>query len=206
MPGAGATSCALCCRDRSPARLEIAAMNGKVAARQALPPAWMKTEICLPELVRIPAGAFIMGDDFGPREARPAHAVTLPDYWISRYPVTTLAYAPYMDAADRSEPGSWPSPVRWLEEADHPVSGVSWRDAMGYCDWLSAQTNRRVRLPTEAEWEKAATWIAETGEKVMYPWGNDFDPAYANTTESLIARTTPVDAYRVVGDSPYGVS
>jgi len=185
-------------------------VSGKVAVRQSLPqslpPAWMQAEIGLPELVCIRAGAFIMGDDYGPREARPAHAVTLPDFSISRYPITALEYAAYIGDTNRQVPGLWPSPVRWLEEGNHPVGGVSWRDAMGYCEWLSQQTKQHLRLPTEAEWEKAATWIAETGVKLMYPWGNDFDPAYANTAESLIAQLTPVDAYRVVGDSPYGVS
>jgi formylglycine-generating enzyme required for sulfatase activity len=172
----------------------------------SLPPSWMQTEPCLPELVRIPAGPFLMGDDFGPRSSRPAHELTLSDYWISRYPVTTLAYAMYIIGSGRSLPGSWPTPVRWLEAFNQPVSAVSWRDSRGYCAWLSAQTQRKVRLPTEAEWEKAALWDDERGIKRMYPWGNDFDPAYCNVAESLIGDITPVDAYRVVGDSPYGVS
>ncbi len=166
----------------------------------------MRAEICLPELVHIPAGAFLMGDDYGPREARPAHELTLPDYWISRYPITALNYAAYVTAAHKPLPGLWPHPVRWLEEGHRPVAAISWRDALGYCEWLGKETGRRIRLPTEAEWEKAATWDSERGTKRMYPWGNDFDPAYANTVESLIAEATPVDAYRVVGDSPYGVS
>jgi formylglycine-generating enzyme required for sulfatase activity len=178
---------------------------GKDAA-VSLPPPWMRSEPCLPELVQIPAGPFLMGDDFGPRSARPAHELALPDYWISRYPVTAIAYAIYLAASGRPAPGLWPQPIRWLEEADRPVAAVSWREALGYCTWLSVETRRRVRLPTEAEWEKAATWDARRETKRMYPWGNDFDPAYCNAAESLIGSLTSVDAYRIVGDSPYGVS
>ncbi len=180
---------------------------GKGASKSiSLPPPWMRTEPYLPELVHISAGPFLMGDDFGPRSSRPAHELTLPEYWISRYPVTTLAYAAYVLAASRPLPGAWPEPVRWLEEANRPVSAVSWREALGYCAWLSAQTGRTVRLPTEAEWEKAATWDSTRGVKRMYPWGDDFDPAYCNVAESLIGDVAPVDAYRIVGDSAYGVS
>jgi formylglycine-generating enzyme required for sulfatase activity len=181
-------------------------MNGKASIGRSLPPLWMLPEVRLPELVHIPAGSFVIGDDYGSREARPAHELSLSEYWISRYPVTALDYAAYVIATRRPLPGLWPHPLRWLEEGNRPVGGVSWREALGYCQWLSAQTERSVRLPTEAEWEKAATWDEAHAEKLMYPWGNDFDPAYANTAESLIDSLTPVDNYRVVGDSPYGVS
>lgn len=183
-------------------------VNGKVDVRQAasLPPPAMRAEAALPEMIHIPAGVFLMGDDFGSREARPAHEVTISDFLISRYPITALDYAAYVRATRHSVPRFWPEPVRWLEQSNYPVGGVSWREAQAYCNWLSQQIERTVRLPTEAEWEKAATWDPASGVKRMYPWGNDFDPAYANTVESLIGTMTPVDAYRVVGDSPYGVS
>jgi len=172
----------------------------------SLPPLWMRPAVALPELVHIPAGMFVMGDDFGSREARPAHELVLPQYWISRYPVTALDYALYVIAEHRPLPGLWPDPVRWLEHGNQPVAAVSWREALGYCLWLGGLTGRTVRLPTEAEWEKAAAWDAANNLKRIYPWGNDFDPAYANTVESLIGSATPVDAYRIVGDSPYGVT
>src|SRR5258707_4532755 len=182
--------------------------NGKVSEKHTvnLPPTWMRTDAKLPELVHIPAGPFLMGDDYGSREARPAHEVMVPDFRISRYPVTTLEYAAYVIAAHRLAPRFWPDPVRWLEQSNDPVAGVSWRDAQAYCAWLSHQTRLQVRLPTEAEWERAATWQAASGDKRIYPWGNEFDPAYTNTVESLIGAMTPVDMYRVVGDSAYGVS
>jgi formylglycine-generating enzyme required for sulfatase activity len=166
----------------------------------------MRLEPRLPELVHIPAGEFLMGDDFGPRSAQPAHEIVLPDYWISRYPLTVLEYAAYMIAQKRAIPGFWPDAVRWIEDAGKPVAAISWRDAMGYCAWLAEQARRRVRLPTEAEWEKAATWDASHQAKAIYPWGNEFDPACANTAESLIGETTLVDTYRIIGDSRYGVT
>jgi formylglycine-generating enzyme required for sulfatase activity len=147
-----------------------------------------------------------MGDDYGSREARPAHELTLSDFWISRYPITALQYAIYVIKTRRSLPRFWPDRVRWLEQGNHPVGGVSWHEALAYCTWLGEQIGRQVRLPTEAEWEKAATWEATKGDKRSYPWGNEFDPAYANTVESLIGTITPVEMYRIVGDSPYGVS
>src|SRR5215813_11738727 len=125
----------------------------------------MRAEATLPELVHIPAGPFLMGDDYGSREARPAHEVTLPEFWIGRYPVTALEYAAYVSSARRSVPRFWPDPVRWLEQGNDPVGGVSWREAQAYCGWLSECTGYQVRLPTEAEWEKAATWDAATGSK-----------------------------------------
>jgi formylglycine-generating enzyme required for sulfatase activity len=166
----------------------------------------MRIQPCLPEMVLIPAGEFLMGDDFGPRSSRPAHELTLPDYQISRFPVTMLAYAAFVTAMKRPLPGFWPLAVRWLEEATLPVAGVSWREALAYCGWLGQQIKRPVRLPTEAEWEKAASWDAEHNTKLIYPWGNDFDPACCNAVESLIGVLSPVDAHRVIGDSPYGVS
>ena len=182
--------------------------NGKVNGRHStsLPPEWMRIEPRLPELVHIPAGVFWMGDDFGPRSAQPAHEIAMPDYWIARYPVTVLEYAAYVVAMKRPVPGFWPNPVRWLEDSSKPVAAITWRDAMGYCTWLGQQTRRRIRLPDEAEWEKAATWDEAHGLKLIYPWGNEFDAACANTAESLLNDTTPVDAYRVIGDSQFGVS
>jgi formylglycine-generating enzyme required for sulfatase activity len=180
--------------------------TGKTSKILSLPPVWMRSEVVLTELVFIAAGTFIMGDDFGPRSAQPAHEITLSNFWISRYPVTAVEYANYLIETRRTAPTFWPHPARWLEAANRPAAGVTWRDALGYCAWLGKQLNRQIRLPTEAEWEKAATWNDESGTKTLYPFGNEFDPAYANTAESLIGELTPVDQYRLVGDSHYGVS
>ncbi len=103
---------------------------------------------------------------------------------------------------------------------DHPVVQVSWRDAVAYCEWLQQQDLRvlthsaslrdasqelgglKVRLPTEAEWEKAAR--GEYGKE--YPWGDEFDKTKCNTSESGIGETTSVGKFSPQGDSPYGVA
>ncbi len=159
----------------------------------------------LPELLEVAAGRFVMGNDFGSSEVQPAHYLTLESYQIARYPVTHLEYSAFVIEMQRPSPPRWPRPVRWLEEAALPVC-VTWPEAMAYCAWLSKRMGVHVRLPSEAEWEKAASWNPEKELKTLYPWGNDFDPAYCNTVESHLEMPTPIDTYRPVGDSPYGVS
>jgi formylglycine-generating enzyme required for sulfatase activity len=82
----------------------------------------------------------------------------------------------------------------------HPVSNVSWNDAIAYCDWLSKESGKPYRLPTEAEWEKAAR--GQNG--LIYPWGDKFDRRMANTEESKNYGVTEVDRFSPRGDSPYG--
>src|SRR5205823_2524143 len=102
-----------------------------------------------------------------------------------------------------------------VKKADHPVVYVSWRDAITYCEWLTDQLRQGVnianipdeafllvsqgkmsiRLLTEVEWEKAASWEPVRSQKRVYPWGNDFDYRKCNTKESGIGDTTPIGQY-----------
>ncbi len=171
----------------------------------SLPPDWMRPVVRLPETVLVAAGPFVMGNDFGSSEVQPAHYIPLDAYRLARYPVTNLDYALYLIHTNRAMPVRWPRPVRWIEDALLPVC-TTWPEAIAYCAWLSTQTGSRVRLPTEAEWEKAATWNAADGVKTLYPWGNDFDPAYCNTSEAHLEALTPIETFRPAGDSPYHIS
>ena len=84
---------------------------------------------------------------------------------------------------------------------NHPVVLVSWDDAKAFCDWLTQKSGKLIRLPTEAEWEKAAR--GTDGRR--YPWGDGWDATKANT-EGGAGGTTPVGKYSPAGDSPYGAA
>ena len=169
------------------------------------------------EFVKVPAGKFLMGSADKDKSAydneKPQHTVDLPhEYYIGRFPVTNEQYAAYVKAKGIKYPVSG-----WEKKRDHPVVNVSWNDAMAYCQWLDELLKDKlplglvVRLPTEAEWEKAARWKPSPtgrgqgeGESLIYPWGDTFDKAKCNTDEGGKGATTPVGAYSPQGDSPYG--
>jgi len=159
-----------------------------------------------PETVLIPAGPFWMGSDDGPENERPRHQVTLAAYRIGKYPVTNgeyLAFVRDQGIAVAPEAG-WVLAAVGQEpppgKQDHPVVGVSWDDAVRYCAWLTEQTGCIYRLPSEAEWEKAARGPA--GRR--YPWGDDFDPARCNSAAAGVGTTTDVHTYVPQGESSYG--
>jgi len=151
-----------------------------------------------PEMVTIPAGPFLMGAADAPTEWR-QHTVELPAYAIGKYPVTNAQYAAFVRQHKENRPlqSGWFFTTPPVTRLDHPVTGVTWRDAIAYCAWLSAQTGRRYRLPTEAEWEKAA----RGSDGRTYPWGED-PPTPLRCTSG--ASTAAVTATRE-GCSPYGV-
>jgi len=127
------------------------------------------------ELVWVPAGTLTMGSD-SQEDEYPIHEVDVSGTWIYRRPVTQEQYLKYLTAI--SEPGK-PArrPGMWLRGDDHlqkPVAGVSWEEAVAYCEWAG------VGLPTEAEWE----WAARGPDGPAYPWGDTFDESRANTMES----------------------
>ena len=97
------------------------------------------------------------------------------------------------------KPAHWDD-ERWTGDDRLPVVGVSWYEAYAYCRWLSELTGRDYRLPTEAEWEKAA----RGADGRLYPWGDVFDASRCNTRASGVDRTTPVGQYSPRGDSLYG--
>jgi formylglycine-generating enzyme required for sulfatase activity len=143
------------------------------------------------EMVLVPAGEFWMGSDDGNDDEKPRHRVDLDAYYIDRYEITNGLYQRFMEATHRGVPRFWSH--SHLNGASQPVVGVSWHDAERYCRWVGK------RLPTEAEWEKAAR--GDDGR--TYPWGEQWDSSRANSKESQRIGPAPVGSYPS-GVSPYG--
>lgn len=123
----------------------------------------------------------------------PRHRVMLAAYRIARFPVTNLEYRAFLDDAGSEArlPRAWPLGVFPYEKANHPVHGIRPDDADAYAHWLSARTGRRFRLPTEAEWEYAASGP----QGLEFPWQGDFSADLANTAELGWLRSSPVGAF-----------
>jgi formylglycine-generating enzyme required for sulfatase activity len=131
----------------------------------------------------IPAGPFIMGNESGHDDEKPARQVFVPDFLIDAHEVTNYQYKQFDPAHD------------YPEGMEHfPVVNVTWADAQAYAAWIGK------RLPTEAEWEKAA----RGDQGWLYPWGEEFEAARCNTEESGNRQLTRVDQYPN-GQSLFGV-
>ena len=122
-------------------------------------------------MVRIPAGDFLMGSDAGQEVEQPVHRVYVSAFDLAETQVTVAEYGQFLEATRRDRPPTWHDPK--FNHPEQPVTSVSWFDALAYCEWLGAETGIAFRLPTEAEWERAARAGLE-GQS--FPWGND-DPA-----------------------------
>ena len=120
-----------------------------------------------PEMVEVKGGFFIMGCDEGSDDEKPAHEVWVDPFCIAVYTVTNHDYEIFLKAT------RYPVTPPFLKDPDfshpmQPVTGTSWHDAAAFCEWLSDMSRRQYRLPTEAEWEFAAT----AGKREnTYPWG-----------------------------------
>jgi formylglycine-generating enzyme required for sulfatase activity len=163
-------------------------------------------EVILPPLCDVPAGPFLMGSDPAKDkdaldDEQPQHTVTLPAFQIGAYPVTIAEYACFVRAGQR-RPTNWRAHLGKLE---HPAVNVSWDDAVAYAAWLTTLTDQPWRLPSEAEWEKAARWDSTTRIAYRYPWGDRFDHNRCNTNDGGKSGSTPVGTYADRNDaSPCG--
>ena len=181
------------------------------------------------ELIRVPAGEFLMGssdsDEAALGHEKPQHRVHLDAYWISRYEITVVQFQAFVSATGHvtigesedfglDDVGTWREVhgADWrhphgpdsnlADKQDHPVTQVSWDDAVAFCQWLSRMAGQHVQLPSEAQWEKAARGI----DGRSYPWGNEWNAKRLNSSASGISDTTTVGRYSPAGDSPYGVA
>jgi formylglycine-generating enzyme required for sulfatase activity len=170
-------------------------------------------------VARIAAGEFVMGDEDGEADERPAHRAYVDEFAIGVYPVTNAEYARFVAETGHRSPaiGTLPLMVSSALEAEfralaarflwangsppdgrehHPVTLVGFDDVIAYCRWLSTKTNTPVRLPTEAEWERAARGGVEGRP---YPWGETVDGSHANflkaSTAKAEASTAAVGSY-----------
>ena len=165
-------------------------------------------------MVLVPAGPFLMGlpdkDFLAEPHEKPERQVMLSAFWIDMYPVTNVRFGRFLQAGGYEEPRWWTSegwqwkcresirqPAMWAEAGwdgpEQPVAGVSWYEADAYARW----TGRR--LPTDAEWEKAARGV----DGRHYPWGDDWPTHHLANFNEAVGRTTPVGLYPA-GVSPYG--
>jgi formylglycine-generating enzyme required for sulfatase activity len=163
-------------------------------------------------LVYVPAGQFSMGSENGLTDEQPVHTVQLDAFWLDRTEVTNDMYRKCVEAGKCEAPNN---PIYFDDPQyeNHPVVYVSWTNAVQYCSFVDR------RLPTEAEWEKAAIWNPTRNEKLVYPWGDKYDCSKGNFDDetrldaSLMQDgsvscdgyelTAPVGSFPA-GASPYG--
>jgi len=148
-------------------------------------------------MVSIPAGEFTMGSQDGDPDERPAHKVYVDAFSIDVYEVTVRQYAEFLQATGVNLPLDWQT-MNQPAHQKRPVANVDWTDAAAYCKWAGK------RLPTEAEWEKAARGT----DGRLYPWGNDPPtPLHANygKTGSHNYGTLAAVGTLENGKSPYGI-
>ena len=138
-------------------------------------------------MVHVSSGPFTMGgrDEDSPRSERPAHTVFLSDYYISKYPVTNQEYREFVQCTGHRIPIHWQRGTFPAGTGNHPIANVSWQDADAFARW------RGARLPSEAEWEKAARGTDER----PYPWGTRFTEGERCNANNQVGTTTPVNEF-----------
>ncbi len=145
-------------------------------------------------MIYIPSGEFVMGSNKRHPDEGPPHKVYVEAYYIDRYEVINARYKEFVDVTGHEPPSNWKNGTYTGGKEKHPVTFVNWFDATAYCQWAGK------RLPTEAEWEKAARGTDER----TFPWGNIFDPKKCNCPQTEIGDTMPVGSFED-GKSPYGL-
>ena len=145
---------------------------------------------------QIPGGAFAMGSLDGQEDEAPVHVVTVDAFELAIYPVTRAEYTAFLSATRHPEPRDWHA--EQFQPADYPVVGVSWDDAQAYCAWRGHE-----RLPTEAEWERAARGGLD-GRR--YPWGDDIPGWIPEQGRGPLASPWPVTLGEPNGFGLFGIA
>jgi sulfatase modifying factor 1 len=154
-----------------------------------------------PRTVRVPEGWFHMGSDTGQDNERPVHRVWIDGFELAECQVTNADYARFVAATAHRPPPQWHDPS--FSNPQQPIVAVSWFDAVAYCEWLSSVTARHFRLPTEAEWERAARGgIAQQ----QYPWGDAPPESLANYSARWKTGPEPVGAAERNGYGLFDIS
>jgi formylglycine-generating enzyme required for sulfatase activity len=140
-----------------------------------------------PALALIPAGWFWMGSESGQDNERPVRRVWVDAFHLAECQVTNHEYARFLRASGIQTPPHWDDPN--FSHPDQPVVAVSCFEALRYCDWFSGITGTKYRLPTEAEWERAARGGEENK---LFPWGDDPPQSLPNYGERWKSGPEPV--------------
>ena len=157
--------------------------------------------------VRIPESEFTMGsirvkDREAHEDEMPAQLLRVTDFFMMRHPVTNKQFEQFIRETGHRAPLFWKNNTYPEDQADHPVVGVSYYDALAFCAWAADVTGLPIRLPTEPEWEKAA----RGPEPQLYSWGNEWRSGVCNISEEKRNGTSSVGQYSPQGDSPYGIA
>ncbi len=168
-----------------------------------------KKDLASDQMAFIPAGTFIMGSNRQDTQGRssefgmakplfldehPERKIFLPSFYIDLFEVTNSHYLLYVEATHSLPPTSWANGRIPPGRENYPVTDVNWHEAQRYCQWIGK------RLPTEAEWEKAA----RGPHGLEYPWGNEYDKQRANMGDTGRGDLAPVGSF-ASGKSPYGI-
>jgi formylglycine-generating enzyme required for sulfatase activity len=164
------------------------------------PPFAAGTSTLEAELVRIPEGWFWMGSDSGQDNERPVHRVWVDVFFLAACQVRNSEYSQFILATETAPPPFWDDPN--LNRPEQPVVGVSWHEAVSYCHWLSSSSGRRFRLPTEAEWERAARGGVDNK---LYPWGDAQPLALPGYEKRWTTGPEPVARYSPNGFGLYDI-